>query len=195
MIVADVSQKGLGMSENDAKAYGILLQRALSGQKSALPSISDMVRYSQLFHEGGIYIDVDINPGNIDLGKPFCHRKVYDDIPLIGPALRTRHNAKVAGYYDFMLGKIETALIKMYNYHMLGNHFIATVAQNNRIKNALNNATHNALSQKCRTGGPWDLINAIKAEQNDEHAVIANTIPPFLFDINWVSEDSDNLVT
>ncbi|MFE3263690.1 glycosyltransferase [Streptomyces sp. NPDC059215] len=55
--------------------------------RRAAPAASDAVRYAVLFSEGGVYVDVDIAPGAVDLRR-VPRRMAVDDVPVLAPLIR-----------------------------------------------------------------------------------------------------------
>ncbi|RZU53469.1 glycosyl transferase-like sugar-binding protein [Krasilnikovia cinnamomea] len=69
---------------------GVALDDALrhSLRAGAYNSAANITRYAVLYHQGGIYSDVDIQPGTVDLQKmPDIYLRP-DDLPLFAPELR-----------------------------------------------------------------------------------------------------------
>lgn len=197
--VIDLALNPLEMNGEVCTAYDMLARMAGTDKYSVLPYLSDLARYCCLFHQGGIYVDVDINPGNVCLVSSLKHRNADSEIPLLGPCFRTRKDARVSGYYNTCQGIRETALLTMYNRNIIGNHFIATQAQTQIMEKTVRFAARKIMGTGYKTDGPSDLVhtiikNTISKEIPDTGAILAETIPPWLFDINWVSEESDKLV-
>ena len=197
--IMDLASTVLEMEEEVQTAYGILVQQTESKKYAPLPYMSDLIRYSCLFHYGGIYIDVDINPGNVCLISSLKHRSSDSDIPLLGPCFRTQRDAKISGYYNCLRGNREAALLKMYNRNIIGNHFIATHAQNHVMKKTAGYAAQKIMATGYKTDGPSDLVhtivkNTVSTDNPNIGTILAESIPPWLLDINWVSDESDKLV-
>ena len=197
--IMDLASTALEMEEEVQTAYGILAQQAEAKKYAPLPFMSDLIRYNCLFHHGGIYIDVDINPGNVCLISSLKHRTAGSEVPLLGPGFRTQRDAKISGYYNCLYGNREAALLKMYNRNTIGNHFIATHAQNQILKKTACYAAQKIIATGYKTDGPSDLVhtivkNTVSANNPNIGAILAESIPPWLLDINWVSDESDKLV-
>ncbi|MDR1345908.1 MAG: hypothetical protein LBK03_04310 [Bacteroidales bacterium] len=197
--VLDVAEDAPDGETGIREAYDILIAQVFNHKKSALPYISDMVRYTKLFEHGGVYVDIDIHPGDINLSKSLRHRSASSDIPLLSPCIRTRHNARALGYYDTRNGQKEVALVTLYNRQMLNNNFIATKPQNHIMKSAVQRAAQKIVYTREKGNGPSDLINSVLEDpalikEKNRNEIIAECIPTWLFDINWVTDESDQLV-
>jgi mannosyltransferase OCH1-like enzyme len=197
--IMDMDSNALEMDSEVQSAYDMLGRMAKTSKLSVLPYLSDLARYSCLFQQGGVYIDVDISPGNVCLASSLKHRNTSKEIPLLGPGFRTRKDARALGYYSCHQGIRETALLKMYNRNIVGNHFIATKGKSQIMEKTARAAAQKIMATGCKTDGPSDLVhtiikNTVSKEIPDTGAILAETIPPWLFDIGWVSDESDKLV-
>lgn len=193
--IIDLAQLPLGMGKDTQEAYDTLASKATSGQKSVLPFMSDLARYSALYHQGGVYADVDIDPNNVSLEKTLKHRDEESEIPMLGPGFRTEKDAQEAGYLKPDFGAKESASLSMFNKNAFGNHFIATRAGTNVMKQSASNATKGLQNSGFDvTSGPGDVLKAMHAQNSDLDTVSAQAIPPWLFDMNWVTDESSSIV-
>ncbi|MFB6505514.1 MULTISPECIES: glycosyltransferase [unclassified Streptomyces] len=60
---------------------------SVASRGKAYPFASDLARYSILKAHGGVYADVDLGPGTVDLG-PNVPRLRRNDLPVFGPLIR-----------------------------------------------------------------------------------------------------------
>ena len=193
--ILDFPQLFREMPEDTQKAYNTLSHRAAFKHKRILPFLSDLARYNILYNQGGVYCDVDVAPGNVNLEKTLKHKDSENEIPLLGPCFRVKRDAKVAGYFENISGGKEAACLRMYNNLMVGNHFIATRPETDIMKQALGYSLKSLnYSNFTNTLGPRDIKTAILAKNIDIKIVSAQTIPPWLFDIDWITDESNNIV-
>ena len=75
------------------KAYQA--QTVKEGGFTNIPFMSDLARFYALHRYGGLYMDVDVAPGTVDLDTYFT----VNHIPFLGPLLRMTEDAKNAGVY------------------------------------------------------------------------------------------------
>ncbi|MGP3925585.1 glycosyltransferase [Streptomyces sp. 8N616] len=97
----------------------------------AFPMASDVIRYGILKEHGGVYADLDIGPGNVDL--PWTASKMgHEDVSILGPMIRdnsalSKDKQELAG----ILGKPadQVTLEDVARHHLekasYGNHFFA----------------------------------------------------------------------
>ncbi len=69
-----------------------LYHMATKGPARAFNMASDLARYSILLKYGGVYIDVDLGPGTVDLGQ--VPMMGLDDVPMLAPSVRDRRALK-----------------------------------------------------------------------------------------------------
>ncbi|MDL2297295.1 hypothetical protein LJC37_05000, partial [Bacteroidales bacterium OttesenSCG-928-E04] len=131
-----------------------LLQYLSESDKAYLPYISDLFRYAKLLQSGGVYMDVDIAPGLVDLSERLSHRSADYDIPQLGPGFRTQLNARVGNYFNTLHGDKEAGLVEAFNRLQLGNHFIATKAGSRFMENLLKITMENIAAGESRMLGP-----------------------------------------
>lgn len=104
------------------------------------PAASDLARYSILQEYGGIYADIDIAPGDIDLTKSI---KIHSEIPIkFGPQLRdeqvVRNILKVEGQEDVTKEMIDEAARIRRKDGSFGNHFILSPKNSDIMKLLIN---------------------------------------------------------
>jgi mannosyltransferase OCH1-like enzyme len=193
--IMDFPQLLLETGEDVQKAYNILVNKAYCKRKKSLLFMSDLARCTVLYHYGGVYCDVDVAPHKVSLEKSLKHRDAESTIPMLGPCFRTERDAKAAGYLDISPGAKEAACLRMYNRSIFGNHFIATRAGTDVMKHALENTNKSLqISNYNATLGPGDIIKAMYTQNNNTKITSAQAIPPWLFDINWITKESNNIV-
>ena len=66
--------------------------KATKGPSPAFNMASDLARYSILMELGGVYADVDVGPGKVDLSK--VPRMGPGDVPILAPSVRDRRALK-----------------------------------------------------------------------------------------------------
>ncbi|MDL2308857.1 hypothetical protein LJC53_04670, partial [Bacteroidales bacterium OttesenSCG-928-C03] len=191
-------QDGCFKGEKEKAAYRLLANRISERQHTILPYLSDITRYDVLYHWGGVYVDVDINPGKVDLNASLKHR-TRNDIPLLGPGFRTRDQAKATGYYGRRHGEKEKSLINSYSYQLLGNHFMATKPSNPILLDILSNTANFMLNDGEKTSGPKGMLKALIQWATSKTGkttaqILSECIPPWVKDMEWVTLESDNLV-
>lgn len=193
--IIDLAQFPLGMGKDTQKAYHTLASKVTTDKKSVLPYMSDLARYSALFHQGGVYADVDIDPHNVSLEKTLRHRDTESEIPMLGPGFRTEEEAQISGYLNSNIGAKESASLTKFNEMKFGNHFIATRAGTNFMKQSASNATKCLQETEFTvTSGPGDVLRAMYSQNRDLGTVLAQAIPPWIFDMNWVTDESSSIV-
>ncbi|MFJ3694707.1 TcdA/TcdB catalytic glycosyltransferase domain-containing protein [Streptomyces sp. NPDC090052] len=111
-----------------AEAY----TKATTGKQKAYPFASDIARYSILKKHGGVYADVDLGSGTVNL-KENTPKLAEKDVPVLGPLIRDKQSLNAtlsqAGA-ERATGKPTAAQIRAAVTHLLetggyGNHFIA----------------------------------------------------------------------
>ena len=194
--IMDFSQLLLEMPKDTQKAYSILLDKTVSlVRKRSLLFMSDLARYIILYNHGGVYCDVDIESDNINMEHSLRHRDKESEIPMLGPCFRIEQDARAAGYLNGEQGAKEASVLRMYNKAIFGIHFIATRAGTGIMKQAIENATKSLyVSNYNATLGPGDIVKAMLGKNNNIKIVSAQAIPPWVFDINWITEESNNIV-
>lgn len=193
--IKDFPQLLLEMSEDIQKAYNMLANKAYSKHKKSLLYMSDLARCTVLYHYGGVYCDVDIDPHKVSLEESLKHRDAESEIPMLGPCFRTEYDAKAAGYLDILPGAKETACLRMYDKRSFGNHFIATRGETNIMEQAVKNIIKSLKTSNYNTTlGPGDIVKAIYNRNNNYGITSTQAIPPWLFDMSWVTPESNNIV-
>ncbi|GAA0361498.1 glycosyltransferase [Bacillus horti] len=198
--IVDMAQLPLntGYDERDnpvSKAYHHLRDKLfLQEGKSKLPYISDLARYVQLFNLGGVYADVDISPGQVDLSRSLQMPEETGRVPYLGPGFRTEDDARRKGLFSEEPGKKEAALLGSFlNEYAIGNHFIGTTPRNPIISSTADVLSKNILESGVSNGG-IDVMKGMRNSGLDLSESIAQSIPPWLMDVNWVTEESSSIV-
>ncbi|XVV03120.1 glycosyltransferase [Actinosynnema sp. CA-248983] len=107
-------------------------------QAGAYNLASDIARYAVLAKQGGVYADVDIAPGSVDLNAMGDIRMRQDDVPLFAPRLRDETSVRD----ELGLGKndpispeqVSEAADKRYDKGSLNNNFIVAPPSSNFIR-------------------------------------------------------------
>lgn len=162
------------------------------GIKSKLPYLSDLARYAQLLALGGLYVDVDVSPGQVNMNEILTCIK---GIPQLGPCFRTTDDARLHGLFDALESARMLAIVMMYSDTKLaiGNHFIAAPARNAVVSKANEIAT-SQVSEHGITNGGVDFLKAFcKLDGYGTDAVQAS-MPSWAMDVQWVTPESDNIV-
>jgi Domain of unknown function (DUF4157)/Glycosyltransferase sugar-binding region containing DXD motif len=162
------------------------------GIKSKLPYLSDLARYAQLLAMGGLYVDVDVSPGQINMSEILT---CAEGIPQLGPCFRTTKDAKLCGYFDPLESARILAVVLMYSKDMLniGNHFIAAPARNVVVARANEIATTQVRKEGITLGGA-DFLKAFCSLDGFGPNAIQAALPSWAQDIEWVTPESDNMV-
>lgn len=100
--------------------------------KRAFAMASDVARYAILRRHGGIYADVDLTPGRVDLPRaPLRMPNGEHAVPFLGPLIRDRFHILAAQSYFELRNEhftgdelVEQAARLNYAYGRLGNQFI-----------------------------------------------------------------------
>jgi hypothetical protein len=199
--VVDMAQlplgAGHGTRDNPLQtAYRHMRQQLLTtGQKRVLPYLSDLARYSQLYRLGGVYADVDIHPGTVNLGQHLNMPEATGLVPHLGPGFRTQEQARDAGLFSPRTGDREAGLLDMFTSvkSAIGNHFIGTAARNPLIRTIADRASDNLLRTDVTNGG-LDVLWAMNRIGLNYQAAVPQSVPPWLLDARWVTDESDHTV-
>ncbi|MFH8435842.1 glycosyltransferase [Streptomyces sp. NPDC018007] len=94
---------------------------------------SDAARYAILYQQGGVYLDVDVAPGNFVLPADGVQMPSGDNLPMFGPRLRDA--ASVLGTNPppdaaITLDAVRAKAVEMYDRGELGNQLIAAHPNN-----------------------------------------------------------------
>jgi hypothetical protein len=159
--------------------------------KAKLPYLSDLARYAQLLALGGLYVDVDVHPGTVDMRQVLLSMK---GIPQLGPCLRTTADAKLLGF-DTLESMRTVAMLKMFSKDKLaiGNHFIAAPARNEVVARA-NEIASRQVSEFQITNGGIDFLKAVASLDGVGTEAIAASLPAWIWDVVWVTPESDHTV-
>lgn len=159
--------------------------------KAKLPYLSDLARYAQLLALGGLYVDVDVHPGSVDMRQVLLSLK---GIPQLGPCLRTTADAKLLGF-DTLESMRTVAMLKMFSKDKLaiGNHFIAAPARNKVVARADEIATRQVNEFQITNGG-IDFLKAVASLEGVGTEAITASLPAWIWDVVWVTPESDHTV-
>jgi hypothetical protein len=187
-VVVDIAQLPF-----ESKAVYEQLRRTVVEQKtkSKLPYLSDLARYAQLLALGGLYVDVDVSPGTVDMREVLLTLK---GIPQLGPCLRTTADAKHLGF-DTLESMRTVAMLAMFSKNKLaiGNHFIAAPARNPVVAKANEIATTQVSKHEITNGG-LDFLKAVSRLDGFGTEAIQASLPAWIWDVVWVTPESDNTV-
>ncbi|MET9921979.1 glycosyltransferase [Streptomyces sp. NPDC006435] len=168
---------------------------SVASKGKAYPFASDLARYSILKMHGGVYADVDLGPGTVDLGSDALRLR-ENDLPVFGPLIRDEKSlggvlADVARASGMDLARLlkepaETR-IDIATEHLLhtggyGNHFIAaqkeSVFIDSLIEKVRDNIERQGLSEADEmlmsgpaASGPFPLLQVLESHLNDEFGV------------------------
>lgn len=187
-VVVDIDQ----IPFQSKPVYKILRRSVVEQQmKSKLPYLSDLARYAQLLALGGLYVDVDVHPGRVDMKEVLLSLK---GIPQLGPCLRTTADAKNMGF-DTLESMRTVAMLGMFSKekYAVGNHFIAAPARNPVVDKANVIATENVSEHQITNGG-IDFLKAVAKLDGFGTEVIPASLPAWIWDVVWVTPESDNTV-
>ncbi|GEM36727.1 hypothetical protein NN4_12460 [Nocardia ninae NBRC 108245] len=129
--LADVMDDTLHVADHLADFVGAVGGQELAAafeltlQTGAFNLSSDIARYAVLHDRGGVYADVDLAPGPVDLadlGPMYMHE---DDLPMFGPLIRDHQAVNHASYQGLPPSeRIQRAVDDRYDWGWFGNHFI-----------------------------------------------------------------------
>ncbi|MBD2692096.1 glycosyltransferase [Anabaena catenula] len=194
--VQDMAHIGLMNQESDMAYFNLRKQLLQTGDTSVLPYMSDLARYTHLYRQGGVYADVDINPGRVDLSNPLTHRDPVGEVPLLGPGFRTQQDAISLGYDPLQPSDSPSnlaAINNSFSTYQIGNHFIATRPGTEMMKTVSGIAAKN-LNQSSVTNGPSDVIRAFAKQDLDLDQVHEQANGPWNPHIKWITDESNNTV-
>ncbi|MBS0473348.1 MAG: hypothetical protein JSR60_19925 [Proteobacteria bacterium] len=174
-------------------AYDMLKRQIVeSGKPSGLSFMSDLVRYEQLLATGGVYADVDVGPGSVDLNTAL---DVTGNIPQLGPMFRTSKEAREESALDKDGRLKESSMLGKFAHPnmAIGTHLIATQPNNPVIREAYDLASKDLLDAGA-TNGPAQILRAFKKLGLNLRDSVAGTVPQWLPKLDWLTPESDNLV-
>jgi hypothetical protein len=173
------------------EAIGALSAKyADTANKYVLAFLCDIARADLLVQQGGLYVDVDVNPGDWMPGEDL-HLRDEQAIPLLAPVWRTAEIASNAGYFGEATEKAE-AVLSCYAEQSVSIKLMACEEGNECVKEMLQ---HNAaaVNNEGHVGyGAYSLIVAINkvCAANSGSFAPANLIracPPFALSVRWVT--------
>ncbi|MEU1185939.1 glycosyltransferase [Streptomyces sp. NPDC005820] len=199
------------------KRVAATYEKATAGPTKAYPLASDIARYCILKKHGGVYADVDLGSGTIDL-KDTQPRLRENDIPALGPLIRDQSslNAPLSAVgAPPVTGaptseQIRTAARYLLDTGGYGNHFI--IAQQNsavmemmirKIATSVGemNAEELHMVGPAATG-PFALIRAVdehlssefgvQSLQAGEHQLFQQAGQQFHDHMQWLTAESEN---
>ncbi|MGW1469604.1 glycosyltransferase [Streptomyces sp. NPDC002308] len=192
-------------------------EKATGGATKAYPLASDVARYSILKKHGGVYADVDLGSGTIDLksARPTLREK---DVPVLGPLIRDKEslNASLtAAKQPPVTGaataeQVRTAARYLLDTGGYGNHFIG--AQRNsavmekmitKVSHSLGDLDADELHMVGPAGtGPFALIKVVdqhlstefgvESLQTGEHQLFQQAGKQFHDHMEWLTAESEN---
>ena len=174
--------------------------------------ISDMARLMYLDQVGGHHLDVDMGLGQMDLSRPYYHNDPAGNIPLMGavtateedpiaPALRTLQNRgepNIGGHQVREAGRdVATQARDMTD--ML-NGMLASRPGNENIKVAIEQLRTDAVSEHGEIPSGMIGNNALifgqqgrdGRTQEEQRNMKSLAIPPYLFDLEHLTAESEN---
>ncbi|MGW2838024.1 eCIS core domain-containing protein [Streptomyces sp. NPDC001493] len=192
-------------------------ERATAGPDMAYPLASDIARYSILKKHGGVYADVDLGSGTIDLkqNRPELREK---DMPLLGPLIRDRQSLdaplKAAGAPPVegvvTAEQVRTAADYLLDTGGYGNHFIGA-QRNSAVMEKMIAKISGPIAQlpvdDLHAGGPaltgpFALLQVVdrhlssefgvESLQNGEHQLFQQAGQHFHDHMEWLTAESEN---
>ena len=178
------------MGSSQYKAYQA--QTVKEGGFTNIPFMSDLARFYALHRYGGLYMDVDVAPGTVDLDTYFT----VNHIPFLGPLLRMTEDAKNAGVYGAEGPALERKLLALFGKNDInrGMHYMMSAKGSPTIKKIYH------IANKGNVLGNGAVVVGIERyfRKNVGMSPLGNvmtlTLPPDLPKIGWVTEESDNIV-
>jgi hypothetical protein len=196
--VREVTELGLAGDYPDIKhpasraAYRKLQEKVGPGKLRNLPYMSDLARYAALHRFGGVYADVDIHPGSVDLSQTLQHEDPAGEIPFVAPGFRTGADAKEAGYFDDPEKAVET----MFDQPSVNNNFIAT-RPGTEFMSILSRGAAENIEKAGVTNGPIDVIKALLESRGEEEFTkdtLSMIRPPWRHQLRWITDESNRTV-
>lgn len=173
------------------------LQKATveSGQFGEIPFMSDLARFFVLEKYGGLYMDVDVAPGSVNLGA----YHTVDDIPYLGPMLRTSKEAKDAGVLGAQGETLENRLLKLFSKQEAGRgmHYMMAAKGSKAMKRIFDIAnTTEILGNGAVMKGIMEHFgeHVGRADFKNIGNIMTLTMPPDLPQVGWVTAESDSTV-
>ena len=128
---------------------------ATKGPSPAFNMASDLARYSILVELGGVYADVDVGPGKVDLSK--VPRMGLGDVPILAPQVRDRRALKEQLSEDELkalafAAQVHLAATKAYLANQLNNNLIITQPRSTFLYNLISNVRQ-AVEKDLKSGG------------------------------------------
>ena len=188
--IVDMAQLPVGRSAPYLKLRDDVLG---TNKMTKLPYMSDLARYAQMLAIGGVYVDVDVSPGTVDLSKRVS---ILGEVPLLGPGFRTVGQAREMGALSDNQADREQATLRMFSADVngVGNHFIMAPRNNPYVHKANEIAAENVMNADVTNGG-IDFLKAFKAVGGNVSTGVAASIPHrWLNKVTWVTPESDSTV-
>ncbi|MCX5399519.1 DUF4157 domain-containing protein [Streptomyces sp. NBC_00102] len=192
-------------------------EKATGGPTKAYPLASDVARYSILKKHGGVYADVDLGSGTIDL-KQTRPTLRENDVPVLGPLIRDKDslNASLTAAKEppatgaATAEQVKTAARYLLDTGGYGNHFIG--AQRNstvmekmitKIAGSVGKMDAEELHMVGPVGtGPFALIQVVdqhlssefgvESLQTGEHQLFQQAGKQFHEHMQWLTAESEN---
>ncbi|MGW2180952.1 glycosyltransferase [Streptomyces sp. NPDC001732] len=168
---------------------------SVASKGRAYPFASDLARYSILKMHGGVYADVDLGPGTVDLG-PNVPKLRENDLPVFGPLLRDQKSLRKALTEMARVNGTDVAQltqkpfddqIRIAAAHLLrtggyGNHFIAAQKESVFIDKLIEKVCENIEQQELFkaddmlmsgpvASGPFPLLQVLDSHLSTEFGV------------------------
>ncbi|MFI8456581.1 glycosyltransferase [Kitasatospora sp. NPDC085464] len=190
---------------------------ATTGNQKAYPLASDIARYSILKKHGGVYADVDLGSGDIDLQR--TKPQLRDtDVPVLGPLIRDSKSLKGtldtagAGHASGLpVGdQVRIAAQYLLDTGGYGNHFIAaqknSAVMDRMIAKVAADTSGMDAEELHMVGpaatGPFGLIKVVDQHLSEEfgveslrtgeHALFQTAGRQFHEHIQWLTTESEN---
>ncbi|MDQ0984517.1 glycosyltransferase [Streptomyces sp. V2I9] len=169
------AKEGPVWQKNPLSKAQTLYEAALDLKSYAMAS--DVARYALLHKHGGVYLDVDLGPGAVNLRPEGVMMPLGDDtLPMFGPLLQDLGSVRrKLGLADDVLPtgqQIQQAAALAYENGEFGNHFIIAHPESPFMKQVLENLPDYTTKNKLDKGY---LVEAMKSKN-----VASKTGPGFL---------------
>ena len=188
-VIVDISQLPFASKESYLMLRKMVVERK---DKSKLPYLSDLARYAQLLALGGVYVDVDVNPGTVTMSSVLT---CINGIPQLGPCFRVRKDAEINGFFDPLEAVRMLGMVTMYSKdkNAIGNHFIVAPARNRVVAKANEIATSQVNAVQITNGGV-DFLKAFSRLDGLGADAITASLPAWAMEVGWITAESDSLV-
>ncbi|WP_333769016.1 DUF6531 domain-containing protein [Streptomyces sp. IBSBF 2435] len=209
-------------AEDDVSTLRDIYQKGRDATEAGVyPMLSDAARYAVLWREGGVYADVDIAPGGVDL-RAEMPRVGVSDIPYLPPMIRDRQALdETKALVASELGKpvADVTLKEAANYRVdraefannffvlppgseLMAHIMGSIAKSSGLHDVLDASPDELSGLGAALTGPsalaralrdhFDALGAPDAEPHEQAAALDPGHSEKWSELGWITEESDN---